>query len=72
LKELDAVKIVKLLKANRPFDGTEGVKRPPHFGDIGAIVHFGKEVCTVECVDSEGYTVWLADFLIEELEETYG
>lgn len=71
MKELDCVKIVRLLRANRPFDGTKEVKRAPQVGDVGAIVHFGKEVCIVECVDSDGYTVWLADFLIEEL-EVYG
>ena len=68
MKEHDCVKIVKLLRENRPFDGTENVKRPPKIGDVGAIVHPGKETCIVESVDSEGFTIWLADFLIEELE----
>lgn len=68
MKELDSVKIVKLLRNNRPFDGTENVKRPPEIGDVGTIVHFQKDFCVVESVDSEGYTIWLADFLPEELE----
>jgi len=68
LKEHDCVKIVRLLQANRPFDGTEGVKRPPRVGDIGTIVHLAQSFCIVESVDSEGYTIWLADFLVEELE----
>jgi hypothetical protein len=25
-------------------------------------------MCIVECVDNEGYKVWLADFTIDELE----
>jgi hypothetical protein len=68
LKELDCVKIVKLLSENRPFDGTEGIKRPPRIGDTGTIVFLEQNFCIVESVDSEGYTIWLADFLVEELE----
>lgn len=68
MKELDCVKVVKLLRDNRPFNGTENVKRPPKIGDVGTIVHFQKDFCVVEKVDSEGYTVWLADFIPEELE----
>ena len=68
MKELDCVKIVKLLKENRPFDGTENIKQPPKIGDVGIIVHFANDFCIVENVDSDGYTIWLADFLVEELE----
>ena len=68
MNELDCVKVVKLLRNDRPFDGTENVKRPPQIGDIGAIVHFQKDFCIVEKVDSDGYTIWLANFLPEELE----
>ena len=71
MKELDCVKVVKLLQDNRPFDGTENVKRPPEIGDVGTIVHIHGNFCIVESVNSEGYTIWLADFLIEELEQ-YG
>lgn len=68
MKEHDCVKIVKLLQENRSFDGTESVKRPPQVGDFGAIVFSERDFYIVESVDSEGYTVWLADFLAEELE----
>lgn len=68
MQEHDCVKIVKLLKPERPFDGTKNVKRPPQIGDLGTIVHKQKNFCIVEMVDSEGDTVWLADFLVEELE----
>ena len=68
MKELDCVKIVELLLANRRFDGTEAVKRLPQIGDVGAVVHLDEKFCVVENVDANGYTIWLADFLIEELE----
>jgi hypothetical protein len=68
LKELDVVKIAKFLREDRDFDGTENVKRPPRIGDIGTIVHLDGKFCIVENVDSDGYTAWLADFLMEELE----
>ncbi|HMS39041.1 MAG TPA: hypothetical protein PKE69_02360 [Pyrinomonadaceae bacterium] len=68
MKELDCVRIVKLLRENRLFDGTESIKRPPRVGDIGTIVHFAENFCIVENVDAEGYTVWLADFSMEEVE----
>ena len=68
MKENDCVKIIKLLRANRRFDGTETVKRAPHINDVGVIVHLNENFCIVENVDDDGYTIWLADFLIEELE----
>jgi hypothetical protein len=37
--------------------------------DVGAIVHvLGVKTFVVECVDNAGLTVWLADFVAEELE----
>ncbi|CAN5428566.1 hypothetical protein BH20ACI1_BH20ACI1_06320 [soil metagenome] len=68
MKELDCVKIIKFLRESRPFDGTEDVKRPPKVSDFGTIVHLQENFCIVESVDSEGYTIWLADFFVEELE----
>jgi len=73
LKELDSVRVVRLLQAERPYDGTQSVMRPPRVGDTGAIVHvYATEgeaaVYIVESVDADGYTVWLADFRAEEIE----
>jgi hypothetical protein len=68
LKEHDCVKIVRLLQENRPFDGTDGIKRPPQIGDVGVIVHMIENFCIVEMVASDGNTIWLADFFAEELE----
>jgi DinB family protein len=36
-------------------------------GDFGTVVHSSGEMCIVESVNSEGYTVWLADFAFSEL-----
>ena len=69
-KEFDVVKVVKLLHADRRFDGTENVKRSPLVGDQGTIVHLAEDFrqCVVECVDPDGVTVWLAEFDFGELE----
>ncbi|HEX9724892.1 MAG TPA: hypothetical protein VGC53_11490, partial [Vicinamibacteria bacterium] len=73
LKLYDAVRIVRLLKANRYHDGTVGVRRPPQVGDLGTIVHeYDREdpraPLMVEKSDPDGHTVWLADFEPDELE----
>jgi hypothetical protein len=45
------------------------VCRAPKVGDIGTVV-FAYDVTSfaVECVNTDGMTVWLADFFAEELE----
>lgn len=73
IREYDVVRVVKLQKENRPFDGTAGVMRPPRIGDVGAVVHeYKPEDLTapvrVENVDEKGMTIWLADFVRDELE----
>jgi hypothetical protein len=73
LEELDVVRVVSLKESKRAIAGTEGVKRQPRVGDKGTVVHVH---CTadeepafiVECVSPEGYTLWLADFVLSELE----
>ncbi len=70
MHEYDTVRVVKLLEANRHFDGSGGsVSHAPQVGDLGVIVDVLKadEAFSVECVDEDGYTVWLADFVAEEL-----
>lgn len=69
MNELSGVRIVKLNTADRHVDGTKGVKRPPLVGDSGTIVHKGGELYMVESVDSDGLTVWLADFTADEIKE---
>jgi hypothetical protein len=73
LHEYDTVRVVKLLKGERSFDGTEGVRRPPQVGDIATICHeYDPQnptgVVAVEKVNDDSLTVWLADFERIELE----
>ncbi len=69
----DVVRIVRLNKPSRDFDGTEGVRRPPKIGDTGTIVHEdGSNSFQVESVNNEGLTVWLAEFHTSELERVRG
>ena len=73
LREYDTVRVRCLKLPNRPYDGTESVKRAPEIGDIAAIVHeylAGDPAApvAVEMVDQDGMTVWLADFHRDELE----
>jgi len=65
LKEFDTVKVVRLLDSD--------VMRPPRIGDTGVIVHIDSvdDKATgymVEKVAPNGYTIWLADFLPDEIE----
>ncbi len=73
LKEYDNVRIVRLLRENRHYDGTDGVRREPAVGDVAIIAHeYDPEdprgPVAVEKVDAEGSTIWLADFDRDELE----
>ena len=73
LKEFDRVRVVRLDQAHREFQGTDGVRRAPRIGDVGAICHEYEPEnplapVAVESVDEMGKTVWLADFSREELE----
>ena len=71
-EEYDVVRVKKLLTPSRSFDGSQDIARAPKIGDEGAIVHLSETndqtLCVVECVNKEGRTVWLADFVPEELE----
>lgn len=73
LREYDVVRVVRLDSSTRDFTGTESVKRAPRIGDEGTICDQcdpddPKAPVTVEMVDREGMTVWLADFVADELE----
>jgi hypothetical protein len=72
LREFDVVRVARLERVGRQFRGTDTVMRPPQVGDMGTIVgepgaHDAGAV-TVEMVDGDGMTVWLADFARHELE----
>ena len=63
------VRVARLLRDERDYDGTESVKRPPRVGDTGTVVTVlgTNEKYVVECVAPSGRTVWLAEFTPEEL-----
>lgn len=69
IDELDVVEVAALMQAHRHFDGTEGVRRAPRIGDLATVVHVLEpgRAFIAEAVDSEGYTLWVADFHVEEL-----
>ena len=73
LRAFDVVRVVRLLEPDRSFDGSESVRRAPRIGDVGTIVHEydpsrSDAPVSVEMLDGNGMTVWLADFRREELE----
>ena len=73
MREYDVVRVVKLNSPTRDFTGTESVRRAPRVGDQGTICDQydpddPKASVIVEMVDRKGMTVWLADFVPDELE----
>ena len=73
IREYDCVRVVRLKDRNRPFDGSNAVKRAPQVGDVATVCHeYSPEdpaaLLAVEMVTEEGLTVWLADFDRTELE----
>ena len=64
------VRVKTLLSPDRHVHGTESEKRQPKTGDVGTIVHVNApgQAYIVESVNPDGLTVWLADFVSEELE----
>ncbi|GLV59196.1 hypothetical protein KDH_60240 [Dictyobacter sp. S3.2.2.5] len=70
MEEFDVVRIVKLLNQKHIIDGDDAIIREPQVGDVGTIVMVyqqGAGYC-MECVDDDGWTIWLANFTPEELE----
>lgn len=73
IQEYDLVRVVVLKRADRFFQGSEGVQRPPQVGDIATVCHeyhpgTSDSPVAAEMVTSDGRTVWLADFDRDELE----
>ena len=73
LQELDFVKVVKILIPDRWVDReARELARMPRVGDSGVVVFIaegssGETLYTVESMHN-GETLWLADFLADELE----
>ena len=73
LREYDIVRIARLLKTDRFYNGTDGAMRSPAVGDVATICHDNdpfdpNSAVVVEMGDQDGNTIWLADFAREELE----
>jgi hypothetical protein len=67
------VEVVQLLDVDRPYSGSQEVKRPPKIGDVGTVLHIMLDrrddslIYIVKKAAEDGKTVWLADFHAEEL-----
>ena len=73
LREYDILRVARLVRADRFWDDTEGVRRAPAVGDVATICHVSDPsdpngLVTVEMGDIDGMCIWLADFAREELE----
>jgi hypothetical protein len=72
-RELQVVVVSQLIRLDRQFDGTKGIARAPRVGDVGTICHSydptdAAAPVSVECVDPNGMTVWVADFQPNEIQ----
>ena len=68
-KEYAVVRVVRLIQPNRSYTGTNGVVRAPQLLDEGTVVFvYDATHFAVECVAPGGGTLWLADFIADELE----
>ena len=73
IREYDTVRVVELRTPNRHFSGTSGASRPPRVGDVATVCHVydpkdSLAPVAIELVRDDGATIWLADFVSEELE----
>ncbi len=73
LKQYQLVRIRQLLQSSSEYDGWRINTRPPWIGDVGTlldVLHADglPDRYVVECCQTNGKTVWLADFHGDELE----
>jgi hypothetical protein len=76
IEELDVVRIVHPKGEYSAMSGTLGVARAPLDGDYGTVVHVHvheqienvEPAFIVECINDEGYTLWVEDFFKSELQ----
>jgi hypothetical protein len=69
----DLIKVLTSLDASRSIGGSSSVERGPIAGDVGTVLEVwsspdGSSVFMAECVNREGYTVWLCEFEEHEVE----
>lgn len=74
-EQYDVVRIVRLLRPLQDYDDWKVNKRNPKIGDVGTVVEILQTSnqplrFVIEAVDTIGQTVWLSDFLSDELELT--
>lgn len=76
ISKYEVVRVIANIPTDRIDHGAS--KRPPQIGDLGAVVraHAAQPghsaTFVVECVDSDGCTIWLADVFASELERAPG
>ena len=73
LKQYDLVRICQILRPPHDYDGWRLNKHTPQVGEVGTLVDILQapglpDHYVVECTASDGGTVWLSEFLAEELE----
>ena len=73
LRLYDLVRVRQLLQDADSYDGWHVNRRPPQVGDIGTFIDLLHapglpDHYIVESSDSDGVTIWLGEFLAEELE----
>ena len=65
----DRVRVVRLLVAHRDVTGASTARPQPHIGEEGDVVaDVGEGILLVEHATADGQTIWLAEFLADELE----
>jgi hypothetical protein len=65
----DRVRVVRLLVAHRDVTGASTSPPQPYVGEEGDVVaDVGEGIYLVEHATADGQTIWLAEFLADELE----
>jgi hypothetical protein len=73
LKFYDVVRVIKVVRPVEDYDGWRINQRGPQVGDIGVFIELLQapnlpDHYVVECSGSDGITIWLGEFLIDEIE----
>jgi hypothetical protein len=73
ISQYSQVRLVALHGAPDTYDGYGVNRRVPQVGDVGTVVEImgaesGETMYVVECVNDDGSTEWIGDFVSSELE----
>jgi len=71
--QYDVVRVLEIARAADAYDGWKLNKRTPQVGDIGTVVDIlhtegHPDHYVVDCSDPLGFTIWLGEFLLHEIE----